>query len=182
MKKKAFAIACATIFTFFSASCDSGLFADKKEASLVVNGDYGVTVQGKVTYLLAGSSIFFNYDEYDVEELILGDVVQIEYTGDMLIRESSPSQIGITGKLIDVDVEEAEIVKVSYDGVNVVAEDVKGYTFENVPQYVIKDGSGSFVALEEMAVNATLYATYCENNVKGKTIYLDGLYAYLPRR
>lgn len=182
MKKKAFAIACATIFTFFGASCDNGLFADKKQASLVVNGDYGVTVQGKVTYLLAGSSIFFNYDEYDIEELILGDVVEIEYTGEMLIRESHPSQIVITGKLKDVDVDEAEIIQVSYDGVNIVAENKHGYTFENVPQYVIKDGSGNFVALEEIAVNTTLYATYCENNAKGKTISLDGLYAYLPRR
>ena len=182
MKKKAFAIACATIFTFFGASCGGGLFTDKKETSLVVNGDYGVHVQGKVTYLLAGSTIFFNYDEYDIEELILGDIVEIEYTGELYIQDSYPSKIVINGKLKDVDVEEAEIIKVSYNGVNLVADDNRGYTFENVPQYVVKDGSGSFVSLEEMEVNATLYATYRENNVKNKTVYVDGLYAYLPRR
>ena len=182
MRKKAFAIACATIFTFFSASCGGGLFASKQETNFVVTGDYGVHIQGKVTYLLAGSSVFFNYDEYEIENLVLGDIVEIEYTGELFIAESYPSQIRIDGKLKDVDVDEAEIVQVVYDGVNIVAVDKSGFTFENIPQYVIKDGSGSFVALEEMAVNTTLYATYRENTVKNKTIAIDGLYAYLPRR
>lgn len=182
MKKKAFAIACATIFVFFGASCDNGLFAEKDETSFVVNCDYGVHVQGKVTYLLAGSSVFFNYDEYDIEELILGDVVTIEYTGDMVIGESSPSKIFIDGKITDIDVDEAEIMQVKYDGVNIVADGKQSYDFEEVPFYVIKDGAGNFMALEEVQAGTILYATYRESQAVEKRIVLDGLYAYLPRR
>ena len=182
MKKKAFAIACATIFVFFGASCDGGLFAEKDETSFVVNCDYGVHVQGKVTYLLAGSSIFFNYDEYDIEELVLGDVVTIEHTGNLVIQESHPSKIVIDGKIQEIDVDGAEIMQVSYNGVNIVSEGKQTYTFENVPSYVIKDGAGNFMALEEMEAGAVLYATYREANSTSKKVFVDGLYAYLPRR
>lgn len=182
MKKKAFAIACATIFVFFGASCDGGLFAEKDETSFVVNCDYGVHVQGKVTYLLAGSSVFFNYDEYDIEELILGDVVTIEHTGDLVIQESHPSKIVIDGKIQEIDVDEAEIMQVSYNGVNIVSEGKQTYTFENVPSYVIKDGAGNFMALEEVETGTVLYATYREANSTSKKVSVDGLYAYLPRR
>lgn len=182
MRKKAWAIACATIFVFFGASCGDGLFAERDDASFVVNCDYGVHVQGKVTYLLGGSSVFFNYDEYDVEELILGDVVTIEYTGDMIIQERSPSKIHISGVVKEIDVDEAEIMQVKYDGVNIVADGKQTYTFEAVPQYVITDGAGNFVALEEIEAGTSLYATYRKDQVAGKKIRLDGLYAYLPRR
>lgn len=182
MRKKTWAIACATIFVFFGASCTSGLFAEKDETSFVVNCDYGVHVQGKVTYLLAGSSIFFSYDEYEVQQLLLGDIVTIEYTGDMTISESQPSKIEIDGRIQDIDVDEAEIMRVKYDGVNIVADGKQTYTFEKVPQYVIKDGAGNFMALEEVQADTLLYATYRECGVKGKSITLDGLYAYEPRK
>lgn len=185
MRGKVFTIVCATIFAFFGASCgcEDGLFAQKNETSFVVNCDYGKYTQGKVTYLLGGSSVFFNRDEYDIETFVLGDVVTVEYTGEMTIRESSPSKIDLNGKIKNVSVVEAEILQVKYDGVNIVSVDGKQtYTFEETPQYVIKDGAGNFVALEEMQAGALLYATYRDNQVSGKTVTPDGLYAYLPRK
>ena len=133
-------------------------------------------------YLLGGGSIFFNFDEYDIEELILGDVVTIEHTGDMTIQGDNPFKIGIDGKIKEISVDEAEIIQVKYDGVNIVMDGKQIYTFEEVPQYVIKDRAGNFVALEEVQVNTLLYATYREDQVSGKRITLDGLYSYLPRK
>lgn len=185
MKGKALAIACATIFAFFGASCgcEDGLFAQRNETSFVVNCDYGKYAQGKVTYLLGGSVVFFNPDEYDIEKFVLGDVVTVEYTGEMTIQERSPSKIVIDGKIKEISVTEAEIMQVKYDGVNIVSADGKQtYTFAETPQYVIKDGAGNFVALEEIQAGALLYATYREEQVSGKTVTPDGLYAYLPRK
>lgn len=186
MKGKILAVACATIFTFLGASCSdkNGWFAEKNETSFVVRCDYGKHVQGKATYLLNDSLIFFNLDEYDVEELILGDVVTVEYTGELTVQETYPSGIVIDGTIKEISVDEAEIVQVKYDGVRIVEDGDKkeNYTFEDVPQYVIKDRTGAFVALEEVQAGTSLYATYREDGVSGKKIILDGLYAYRPRK
>ncbi len=182
MKKSGLAIIFATVFTFLGASCDSGLFAEKGEMGFVVNCDYGRYVQGKATYLLGGSSVFFNLDEYDIQQLVLGDVVTVEYTGDMLLQGNDPSKIEITGKVKEIEVERAEVVSVKYDGITVVLDGKTTLKLEDIPQYVIKDRAGNFAALEECQANVTLYATYREERVTGKTIYLDGLYAYNPRK
>lgn len=184
MKGKILAVACATMFTFLGASCSDkdGWFAKKNETSFVVRCDYGKHVQGKATYLLNESLVFFNLDEYDVEELILGDVVTVEYTGELTVQETYPSRIVIDGKIKEISVDEAEIVQVTYDGVRIVGDTKENYTFEDVPQYVVKDRTGAFVALEEVQAGTSLYATYREDSVSGKKIALDGLYAYRPRK
>lgn len=184
MKGKILAVACATMFTFLGASCSDkdGWFAKKNETSFVVRCDYGKHVQGKATYLLNESLVFFNLDEYDVEELILGDVVTVEYTGELTVQETYPSRIVIDGKIKEISVDEAEIAQVTYDGVRIVGDTKENYTFEDVPQYVVKDRTGAFVALEEVQAGTSLYATYREDSVSGKKIALDGLYAYRPRK
>ena len=184
MKKGCLALACAAVFACGGAwvGCDGGLFAERGETSFVVTCDYGKQVQGKVTYLLGGSSVFFNFDEYDIEGLVLGDIVTVEFTGEMVLQGKNPSKVNISGRILDIDVEDAEVLTVKYNGVSVVAEGKTNYTLENVPQYVIRDGAGNFMSLEECPAGTILYATYAEGGKKGKTVYLEGLYAYNPDR
>lgn len=167
----------STLALTFASGCSMG----KEDVVFVVNCDYGLHRQGKATLLLDGSTLFFNPDEYDIETLVIGDEITIKYSGEMLVQESYPSKVIFQGgELKSVELTEAEIIRVKYDGVGIKPTG-KEELNSDVPDYVIKDLGGTFAALEEFNADTVLYATYRESKIKNGVITIEGLYSYDPR-
>lgn len=62
-----------------------------KHISFGIYADYGQYIQDRMTLLLGDSIIPFNKDKYNIDTLIVGDFVEISYTGEIYIRETYPS-------------------------------------------------------------------------------------------
>ena len=50
--------------------------------------DYGTIEENKITILIDSCLPFFNFDDYNIEQLYPGDTLYIDYTGKPVIEES----------------------------------------------------------------------------------------------
>ena len=151
--------------------------------------DYGMHRPGLATMLYSSSTLFFDLPEgYDPP--VAGDEFAITYTGELLIQESYPSTVVITGgKVIGVTAEPAVIRQVRYhvkdksltlldengDNVNLVG----GISF---PEHYIIDSEGQFAELASLAEDTVLYGSisYTDRMSDGG-ITFSGLYLQNPR-
>lgn len=74
-----------------------------------INVDYGLHVQGKTTLLFGDMIIPFNYKDYNIDYLAVGDYVEVSYKGEWLIRETYPATVALDGEIVDVKVTHGRI-------------------------------------------------------------------------
>ena len=86
------------LITLLTIGCNKGRHIPEepdsngiKHVTFGIYADYGEHIEDKVTLLLGSSLIPFNKDKYNIDALVVGDFVEISYTGELYIRETYPS-------------------------------------------------------------------------------------------
>ena len=154
--------------------------------------DYGMHRPGLAAMLYDSGTLFFTLPE-GFDPPVAGDVFTVTYTGQLMVQESYPSTVVISGgKIQSVSGQKAEILQVTYyapaDGTpeRFVTTLDDGSEEEiaviSRPAYYIINEDGEFLPLSEVSDCITLYLTY--SPVDGRTdegITVAGLYAQNPR-
>ena len=110
------------------------------KASFLANYDYGFHIENKVALLFDYGYLNFDYRKYiGNETIIAGDVLEISYTGEIMIQETYPSNAFIVnGELLGATLHKASLVDFTVlaipgGGLDIVADDGKNYTLpENI--------------------------------------------------
>ena len=139
----------------------------------------------KARMMLSGCELFFIPEEYGITApLVAGDTLTVTYTGDMMIAESYPGQIFISGQLKEVAVTsiaslmECTVVKDPAEEQNLYyAQFTENYELQEAPPYYI-DGNGNYQKCERLTGgDKTVYAA-----VAGASRKIYALYEYAPPR
>ena len=148
-------------------------------ATFTARYDYGFHRLGKAEILMNDSTVFIDY------ALIAGDMVQIGYSGSMLIQETYPSTVVFAdgGRVERVDVLQArlcvlKVIKSAEGEKMLVLPD--GTPIESLPNYVLTDPSGSYSSWKLYNEGTELYGSYTAEQGNTPT-EIAGLYTYLPR-
>ncbi len=132
--------------------------------------------------MLSGSELFFDPEEYDgLAPLIAGDEIEVAYRGEMLFEETYPSKVVLKGNLEEITKKSATLMGITFDGVTdgkIVAD---GYTFVDLPKYVIEKDD-SITPLSEVKIGATLFIA-CNFDCEGEDALVtawkpSAIYAY----
>ncbi|MBQ8287860.1 MAG: hypothetical protein IJX76_03715 [Clostridia bacterium] len=152
--------------------------------------DYGMHRPGLATMLYDSSTLFFALPE-GFDPPVAGDEFTVTYTGQLLIQETYPSTVVITGgEIIGVTAVPAVIQAVRYnvkdksltllepDGTDMVIGGAIDF-----PDYYITDGEGHFAELAELTEDTVLYGSiaYTDRMYNGGAVTFSGLYAVNPR-
>ncbi len=157
-----------------------------EEAVFKVTYDYGFHQEGKASVLLDGCSLFFEPADYNLVPLLGGDIITVYYTGEMVVQESYPGRVVITGGEVEaVHKQDATVLELTKtesglaiaDGIEMQSE---------LPEYVISIDR-SFCALSDISVGETVWATYNIPREEGvdidyslEEVQLAALYDYHP--
>ena len=153
--------------------------------NLFVMYDYGMHIEGQVTTLLSGNSIWFNPTDYGINELVAGDELVIKYTGEYEVQEKYPGSVNADLMNIQsIEIIEADIVEFTVSAVpggnelNLVPVDSKynNYVLSNQGYVVSQDET--FKKYDQYPENTILYASLPKTT---GSIRVDGLYDYNPR-
>jgi hypothetical protein len=138
---------------------------------VTANYDYGMHRPGLATMLYDSSTLFFNLpDGYDF--VVAGDEFTVTYTGQLLIQESYPSTVVITGgEIIGVTAEPAVIQAMRYNAADqsltLLDENGGDAGFEGGlvhPDYYIIDGEGHYAELSSLTEDTILYGSISYTN------------------
>ena len=152
--------------------------------------DYGMHRPGLATMLYSSSTLFFDLPEgYDPP--VAGDEFAITYTGELLIQESYPSTVVITGgKVIGVTAEPAVIRQVRYHvkdkSLTLLDENGEEVTLTTgsiqFPEYYLIGTEGNFAELSTLTEDTILYGSVSPTEQKSDGgITFSGLYRWNPR-
>lgn len=148
--------------------------------------DYGRYVEGHATLLLNDSYIFFTPENYGISEIVAGDIITLEYTGEFYILETYPSR---------VDIDPTQIKNISLGEANVkpyIVQNQNGnvslapaidsiysvITLEQITNPYVVHSDGTFTALSDCE-NGDL--VYVSQPVAISSIRIEGIYSYNPR-
>lgn len=134
-----------------------------------VNYDYGNIEENKITILIDNCLPFFDFDDYNIEQLYPGDTLYIDYTGKPVIEESYPGRMtGIEVNHVELyrrtirEISEEEIVRNESNGISNV------YNYSYTTEYVILNEELDYVPLSEYT-GTTLYVSEdCASNGNSK--------------
>lgn len=161
----------------------------KYMTSRMITPDYGLHVQEHVTLLFGTALIPFKLSDFGINNIVAGDQLEINYTGDYFEYETYPSSIDTSNmSVISMNLYEARIVE--YD-VLVVPGDpekkdlvpTKGYYSSAMvsAEYVINE-DGTFVSLESFKKTAEADTKlYGSNPASFNSFNVTALYSYNPR-
>ncbi len=156
---------------------------------VVADYDYGYHRPGLATILYSYSTLFFTLPE-GFDPTVAGDEFTITYTGELLIQESYPSSVVITGgEIVSVSAEPAVICTVRYNVKNrrLTVFDENGEVMQidylNYPQYYIIDGEGHYAELRTLTEDTILYGSVSPTDQEHAAIQISftGLYLQNPR-
>ena len=142
---------------FFSlASCkttyeESHTYKRDVTVSFQVTADYGTIEGGKVTKLLMGEPLQFSPSDYDLDSLLIGDIVTIKCHGDWSGFSSS--------NIESITVEHAEIVEFIMSQVPGGRKSLKrnGSTYKSLKtRYLIKEDD-AFGDIDSLAIGDKAY-------------------------
>lgn len=157
--------------------------------SRMITPDYGLHVQERVTLLFGTALIPFKLSDFGINNIVAGDQLEINYTGDYLEYETYPSSID-TSKMSVTSMNLCEARIVEYD-VLVVPGDpekkdlvpTKGFYSRTMvsAEYVINE-DGTFVSLESFMKTAEADTkVYGSNPASFNSFNVTALYSYNPR-
>ena len=143
--------------------------------SFHVNADYGMHIANKVTLLLGDSLIPFKLEEYNIDTLVIGDYVTIQYTGTLLIRQSYPSTITFEdgGGIVNVSVVHGHVYEFVISDNPGGGQSIRPLSYGSFiykeSDYCVKE-DGSFVQAYSLPIRTKLYginpAYYNSNNIE----------------
>ena len=185
----------------FSFSACADLSEDSKPANtnppseqeqtytVTANYDYGMHRPGLATMLYSYSTLFFTLPEgYD--PVVAGDEFTVTYTGQLLIQESYPSTVVITGgEIVKVIAKPAVIQAVRYNAatktLTLLDENGEDAGFEGGlahPDYYITDGEGHYAELSSLTEDTVLYGSISyTDRMNDDGVVFSGLYLQNPR-
>ena len=156
--------------------------------SRMITPDYGLHVQEHVTLLFGTALIPFKLSDFGINNIVAGDQLEINYTGDYLEYQTYPSRID-TNKMnvTSMNLYEARIVEYELTPIPgsgdldlVPTEGFKGYTMISA-EYVINE-DGSFIAKDEYLKTAEVGSKlYGSNPAIMNSLNVTVLYSYNPR-
>lgn len=151
-------------------------------ATYEVTYDYGLHIEGELIELLGLGFFFFNNRNYDITQVLAGDIFHVYYTGELLTQETYPSVV-ITDNLTVLDVIRvpARIIPGSLLGVPGSSSfDFVGNNYANnlYPDYVVK-ADQSYVAVQDYYDGTPLYASVRFDDKMTRPA-IKALYAYNP--
>lgn len=154
--------------------------------NLMVMYDYGMHINGELITLLNGYFIWFNPEDYDIDTLVAGDELVIEYTGEFIAQDIYPGSVNAEKMHIQsIEVIEADIVEFRVSAVSggneleLVPVDFKRYSDYILSNdgYVVSQDE-TFKKYDQYPENTILYASLPKTT---GSIRVDGLYDYNPR-
>ena len=142
---------------FFSlASCnttyeESHAYKRDVTVSFQVTADYGIIEEGKVTKLLMGEPLQFNPSDYDLDNLLIGDIVTIKCHGDWSGFSSS--------NIESITVDHAEIVEFIMSQVPGGGKSLKrnGSTYKNLKTRYLINENDAFGDIDSLAIGDKAY-------------------------
>lgn len=182
-------------------SGNSGALEETSFFTVTAGYDYGFHVEETVSVLYDQCSLFFDLPS-GFGPSVAGDTFTVEYTGDAWANESYPGEMCISGEIVSVTGQKAEIVPIIcqrledpdvvgesptinlflYNGC-VIGEQVK---IKSYPQYYVtqgEDGKWGYEELSMVAHGTVLYASYSAVNGYNETegYSFVGLHQWNPR-
>jgi len=140
------------------------------KASFLANYDYGLHIENKATLLFDYGYLNFDYKKYIGDETIIaGDVLEVSYTGEIMIQETYPSNAFIVnGELLGATLHKASLVDFTVlaipgGGLDIVADDRKNY---KLPENIVY-GDNNFTNISNIYQGLKLKGTLkpdSENN------------------
>ena len=136
--------------------------------SFTAGYDYGFHEEGRATLLLSGSSIFFDTDEWEIGRINAGDVITVEYRGELLIQETYPGVVVTkNAEIISITAHRADVIELIAEGTedDPVIRTVSGEDIRLIPTdagtetTMVIDEDGSFRQLCEAHLDGKIYAT-----------------------
>lgn len=130
-----------------------------------------------------------DFNEIEIpQDLIAGDLLNIEYTGELIATESYPGTFYLDGEIISYNFEKTNIIEID------IKEDLftldnlsSNYVLEN--EYVILNKDYQYLKLEDytgdklyLSVDLSEVTINNDSHLYGPGIYhISGIYAYNPR-
>ena len=155
-----------------------------KNARFMAKYDYGFHRENKATILLDGIIPFFNPKNYGVNELVAGDVVEMEYYGEFLILEEYPASINLSAaEIVSINIEEAdiyefEILAVPGSGdLDIVPLDHNMYSYRFETENVINK-DGSYQNYRKLGYGKKIYGSIPKSR---SSFTIMALYSYNPK-
>ncbi len=150
-----------------------------KQAVFNTYYDYGFHKPDKAVLLMDGSTVFVD------AKLIAGDVVYVDYSGEMYIQETYPGTVVFqNGRVERVEVQQAKVcilsvVQNAQTGEKQLVNQLD-QAIESAPDFVLTDWDGSYMEWRDLEVGTTLYGSF-DGETDGLPTEIAGLYTYLPR-
>ena len=154
----------------------------EKTMIVEVTYDYGMHIENEVSVLLNGCLLFFNIKEYNIDKLVGGDYLIINYTGEFMIKEIYPAIFeGINFSIISIElyiphyIEYEVILKDGNKILKPVDDDFNNYLINT--KYVVNEDY-SFIAIDDLQENSLVYGA---NPSYYSSLTIPYLFSYLPR-
>ncbi len=110
-------------------------------------------------------------------DMIVGDILKIDYIGELIATESYPGTLHIAGELIGYEVIKSEIKEIKNNDIEKLKEQYLIYN-----EYVIINSTLDFVSLSNYDGEVIYYTTYdLLNNEDYEKNIVTCMYAYNPR-
>ena len=108
--------------------------------------DYGFHHKDEVTLLVDYGYLGGDFNWIRIpNDIVAGDTITIEYTGDYIVLETYPSNIGLDGEVISYSFSYSRVISVSIE--DLTGETLLDYDAPN--NYIILDRSGRFTTLDK---------------------------------
>lgn len=155
------------------------------EIDLIVNCDYGMHIQDRVTILLNSSLVWFNIKDYGIDSLVVGDILTIKYTGSLFVKETYPSTVEANKmNIISVEQHKADIkeyiVSINEKDEKVLVSSNQtssgSYIIANNIYAILEDDS--FTNINDLPIGSIVYVSLQKSF---SSIINDGFYLYNPR-
>ena len=145
------------------------------KTSFLANYDYGFHIENKASLLFGYGYLNFDYRKFIGDETIIaGDVLEVSYTGEIMIEESYPSNAFIVdGELLGAKLHTATLVDFTVDavpggGFDIVADDGNTYV---LPEYIVY-GYDDFTNINNVYQDLKLQGTLRYDSKGNKLIAL----------
>lgn len=140
--------------------------------------------------LYQGNYLSDDFKEIEIpQDLIAGDLLNIEYTGDLIATESYPGTFYLDGDIISYNFEKTNIIEIDIKEDLLTLDNLSQYyVLEN--EYVILNKDYQYLKLEDytgdklyLSVDLSEVTINNDSYFYGPDIYhISGIYAYNPRK
>ena len=131
-----------------------------------------------------------DFDELEIpHDLIAGDLLSIEYTGEIIASESYPGTLYLDGEIISYNFEKTKIIEIDIKEDLLTIDNLsQNYVLEN--EFVILNKDYQYLKLEDytgdklyLSVDLSAVTKSIDSYIYGPGIYhISGIYAYNPRQ